>query len=665
MDDRKSRVSPGAWIRAHLIAGAALGALGTGASMIVGLDGTAGVGPLATAIALLLGAAVWTCLLGGIGLAGISLVWLERRGVVAAVASCGGLALLAFSKAVATGIRQFTGAWPDASALRIFASDPDQVFHASLVGYSSRIIVLSAASVVLAVVVVFALRLAATGEARPRPRTTLALSAAAVLGCALVLVPQSTSGLGRQIRTGSLEVTLLQSLVLPGDGAISGRSVDPRTGPPLTEGAQWQMDLAGRSGPRPNVILLMLESISHGHVGYQGYPRAVTPNLDALASRSLRFERVWATSTLSHYAQTSMLSSLHPRRTSHLNTHQALNYPRVLFHDVFHQLGYDTATVSSQNEHWGGMRRFQDTGTPTTFLDSNEHPGPHLGTGENAKLPDRVTTDVLIRWLEQPRDAPWAVYVNLQRTHHPYEPAPGWEGPYRPADPDPDRFGFLSWPEEERDVVVNRYDNALLYVDEQVGRIQEWLEHTDQLDDTLWVIAPDHGELFGEHGHVTHGTTLYDAEVRVPLLIHWPEALESGIDERPVSLLDLQPTILGLLDIPPHPAFQGHDALAPAESRGAVLATIQGIQNQDAIICWPHKLVADFNEGTTHLYDLSRDPGEMEDLWREGDPLAIALEAALVQHILGQKGYHEGPAETRQERYAPRLPECPQLAGTR
>ena len=251
------------------------------------------------------------------------------------------------------------------------------------------------------------------------------------------------------------------------------------------------------------------------------------------------------------------------------------------------------------------------------------------------------------------------MYVNLQRTHHPYDPAPGWVGPFQPAEPDPDRFGFLSWPDSERPQVVNRFDNALLYVDEQVGRIHEWLDHTDQLENTLWIIAPDHGELFGEHGHVTHGTTLYDAELRVPLLVHWPAELEARTEVQPVSLMDVLPTALGLLDVPPHPSFQGHDVLAGDPEQPAILATIQGIQNQDAIVCWPYKLVVDFNDGLSHLYDLSRDPDEQTDLWRADDPLAAALGDTLVQHILGQKDYHEGSLERRQQEFAPRIPACP------
>ena len=181
-----------------------------------------------------------------------------------------------------------------------------------------------------------------------------------------------------------------------------------------------------------------------------------------------------------------------------------LDYPRFLFHDLFHGLGYETATISSQNEEWQGMRRFETTATPTFFFHSLDHPGPHLGRGAERKLPDHLTVDRLFAWLDARRDGsegePWAAYVNFQRTHFPYELPPGYHGAHQPSDPEPSTFGFLGYPVADVPVVINRYDNALAYVDAQVGRVVEYLERTGQAERTLIAVVADHGEVLAREG---------------------------------------------------------------------------------------------------------------------------------------------------------------------
>src|SRR5690606_4975372 len=120
-------------------------------------------------------------------------------------------------------------------------------------------------------------------------------------------------------------------------------------------------------------LLVMLESVATGFVGYLGSDLGVTPNLDSLAESGLVMTRAWSTATHSNYAQMAVLSSLVPRRGLGLDTYETLHYPRVLLHDVFSKLGYAPATISSQDESWQGMHRFQDTGTPHWFADARSH----------------------------------------------------------------------------------------------------------------------------------------------------------------------------------------------------------------------------------------------------------------------------------------------------
>ncbi|KFA87183.1 hypothetical protein Q664_49555 [Archangium violaceum Cb vi76] len=600
-------------------------------------------------------------LLGGV----LTSPWLPLRGgrPVAAGLVTAGLTLTTAHHVMATGVRVLTGALPTFSGLEMFLASPSQFFHAALVGHRAEVYSLGVSALVVAALL-FLLLVRRSATQRPYPP---ALLAAVGLGGGAVLFVLATTPGFRSVGDSCPELTLLSSFGGDaGDASASARkgarpppSVPP--GPPLSAGEAWLASARAWKGPRPNVLLLLLESVPAHHLGYAGYSRAATPNIDRLASRSLRFRHVWSTAPASSYSQMALLSSLLPRRRPWLEQYERINYPRMLFHDTFHSLGYDTATVSSQNENWQGMRRFQNTGTPTFYRDSNDHPGPHMGEGDERKLPDHLTVDVFLEWLRGQSKAPWAAYVNFQRTHFPYALPPGFTGRHQPSEPNPSTFGFLHYPREELEVVLNRYDNALEYVDAQVGRLMSHLEASGQLDDTLIILSSDHGEHFYEGGRITHGKSLTDIQLRVPLLIHWPRRVASRDVDVPLSQLDVMPTVLELLGLEPHPSFQGRP-LTELERPGAphpgIFFTLHGLRLGDGVVCWPWKLTLDRSSHHYELYNLEEDPGEVRDLYSPEAPIPAALLQVLTAQLEAQLAYHS-PQGPRHERYAPRQVRCP------
>jgi choline-sulfatase len=88
---------------------------------------------------------------------------------------------------------------------------------------------------------------------------------------------------------------------------------------------------------------------------------------------------------------------------------------------------------------------------------------------------------------------------------------------------------------------------------------QPWAEHT------AIIINSDHGEAFGEHGRTRHGFELWEPLVHVPLFFHLPGVTPRRMDA-PRSMIDLPPTILELLGLPPHPGFQGKSLLPELRS---------------------------------------------------------------------------------------------------
>jgi arylsulfatase A-like enzyme len=438
-----------------------------------------------------------------------------------------------------------------------------------------------------------------------------------------------------------------------------------RLGPRRTADEPWRTSILARDVDGPNVLLLTLESLSTGHIGYLGYQRRTTPNLDRIAAKSRRMLRAWTTATHSNYAQPAILSSLFPRRGHGLDVYRRLDFPRVLPHDIFHQLGYATATISSQDENWQGMRRFQETDTPTYFWHSDDYRGPHILTSSERAVPDRVTVGKVIDWLKRQKGRPWELYVNLQSTHFPYRLPRGVRRPFQPTGPTRGPVHYLHYGQRDRRVMVNRYDNALFHMDAQVGRIHRYLEATGQLENTVWVITGDHGELFGERDVVTHGRTLLEGEARIPLLVYWPGALKPGNVYDPVSHLDIMPTVLQLVGLPPHPSYQGVSMLGGVNrSRRAVFLNIQGLRLAEAVVCWPWKLIVDRSEHAVRLYHLGEDPDEWTDLVDQEPGVAAVLVELLRKQMKSQVDYHRKKnLELRESHYAPPLLRCPELPG--
>lgn len=417
---------------------------------------------------------------------------------------------------------------------------------------------------------------------------------------------------------------------------------------------------------KPNIIYVMLESVAWKHVGFWGYPKNTTPNLDKIAAQSLVMTRAYTTATHSNYAQMAVISSLFPRRGTTLDMYHRLDYPRVLLHDIMHGLGYATATISSQDETWQGMKRFQDTGTPTFYRHSPDHQGEHINIITEEIVPDHETVRYAVDWISAHSGEPFSLYVNLQSVHFPYRIPDGAERPFLPDEPK-GTFNFVKWEPEDREAIFNRYDNALFYVDHQVGALYEALSRLGILDKTILVFAADHGELFFEHDLVTHGRSLFDSEARVPLVIHYPREIAPGRLDMPVSTLDVLPTLLDVLGLGPHPALQGESLLRLTKGhtrKSGVFMNIQGWKHLEALVCTPYKIVFDPGTEEVWLYDVMADPDELTDIADQDAERTLKLLSVLKAQIDAQERYHENSAEGRafrEERFAPRILECPAL----
>jgi arylsulfatase A-like enzyme len=416
-----------------------------------------------------------------------------------------------------------------------------------------------------------------------------------------------------------------------------------------------------------NVVVLLVESLRPDALRAFGGARDVMPEIDALARQSLRFPVAYSQATHSNYADLCPLSSQYPfRQLSHHQYPPQPDYPRVLLHDILRALDYRTAVISSQNENWGGMANYLNTGglehffhSPTagvaTVVDDEDtsFAGWVKSMGMAGKIDDRVTVDEAIRWIGS-SDRPFFVYMNLQNSHFPYRVPDGFPERFSPHEVD-FPFAFGNYPSEKVPLVVNRYHNSLAYVDAQVGRLLAFLRTTGRLDRTIFVVSGDTGQAFYEHGFAGHAGPLLEEVIRVPLAIHVP-GRQSAEVHRLAQHVDVPPTVLSLLGLPAFPGFQGTDLLAPDAPANTVYLTVQTPRaNQVGIIRDGWKLVFDYDRNRYLLYDLRTDPGERRDRSGVEHARLDLLRARLQAWVDAQLGYYRSSA-AKHRFYPPVVP---------
>ncbi len=405
----------------------------------------------------------------------------------------------------------------------------------------------------------------------------------------------------------------------------------------------------------PNVFFIMLEAIPWDHYPFTGYPReGVAPNLNALAGDSSIFPRTYATANHSSYSQPSVHSSQYPLRSRSLDQYEEVDYPKVMLFDILAAAGYQTAFVSAQNEDWLGMKRFIFANTDLQyFLHSKDELGTNIG--KESKIDDRIVCERAIEYLEhRGSEEPVFMYLNFQRTHFPYDIPEDAPRPYQPCSTDGFPFSFFNYDRAHTEEVVNKFDNAIHYVDLQVGAFIDYLKTNGLYDNSLIIVSADHGEAFYEHGYPTHSTTLYDTQMRVCTLIKQPGQTSSTTRNDPISLIDINPTILEVLGMGNHPNFQGQPILK-GPRKGPIYILSHGIVKAMGVVDYPWKYFTSESHPPC-LVNLETDPSELTDLSGQYPEKLLQLNRETERFRQQQLYYYrEMTPEERDEYYPPRL----------
>jgi arylsulfatase A-like enzyme len=285
-------------------------------------------------------------------------------------------------------------------------------------------------------------------------------------------------------------------------------------------------------------------------------------------------------------------------------------------------------------------------------IDHFATPDLYAGYPDGFSLPtaEGVTRKGLQLVDERATDEPFFLFVHYVDPHDPYLPHPGLlAGPEPPGRFDGsrtdlkalDRTPSAELTEADYDRIKYLYAGEVKYCDSWVGELLRGLEERGLRDDVLVVVTADHGEELWDHGARAHGATLYEEMIRVPLILDFPSSageLVARVD-RPVSLVDVAPTILAVAGLPPAEELRGVD-LTPlaAGARQAPRANfvysemdLDG-RSLEAVRHGDSKLIRDrgrLDVEALELYDLARDPSERCNLARQSPQEAARLQAAL------------------------------------
>jgi len=466
-----------------------------------------------------------------------------------------------------------------------------------------------------------------------------------------VVIFLTVIGLGWQlfVRPGTALVTLAKALpalraaglprTLLGD-VLARNDFTPTWGPPLISEKEYAARM-GKPDPALNVVLIFLESVPAKALGCYGRQRNVTPNIDALAAKSVLFEHCVAAASFSSYSLVSTVTSLYMLRDERNDHFRAVDFPFFSITRLMKLAGYEVALFSSGNEKFENIKVFYP---PEDFDHYFSHDTSDIPKWDSMRMDDRHAVEAFDDWLNRRNDQrPFFCMFNLQSTHFNYEVPEPWNRYYLPVPP-PYSSGnaIIYLPADLVPLMRNAYDNALHYLDHWVGRIRQLLDHKGILNNTLIVIVGDHGEGFMEHGLARHGVHVYEELVHVPLIFYAPQVLQPRRVEQTVSQLDLVPTIAAALGLKPHPSWQGQNILSNDYdgSGRPVFTVLQLTRWQEAAYLDGIKYIYDLSECNEWLFDLRRDPMERNDLTRSNPQLRKKMQDLLGRWHSRQLAYY-------------------------
>jgi choline-sulfatase len=353
--------------------------------------------------------------------------------------------------------------------------------------------------------------------------------------------------------------------------------------------------------------------------------KAKTPRFDALAAEGVRFDHATAQVPLTLPSHASIMTGTYPP------VHGLRDMGGFILEKKNATIATITQSAGFATAAFVGSRVLAK---PMGFSNGFATYDDDMGTQHEEGLlpgiyPERrasVVTDRALDWLQKNGEKKFFLWVHYYDPHAPYKP------------PEPYKHEYANDP----------YSGEIAYVDAQVGRLLDELSQQGLRSRTLIVVIGDHGESLGQHGEKTHGIFLYDATTHVPFIMAGPGVPSGQVIKHQVRSIDVMPTVLSFLNLPPGKEVQGTDLLPDiqhghepkpnnAYSETIYPRTYMGWSELRALRIDSWKLIL---APRPELYDLANDPGELKNLYGSNTAVSEQL-ARFLWDVAGEQSRDE------------------------
>ena len=411
---------------------------------------------------------------------------------------------------------------------------------------------------------------------------------------------------------------------------------------------------------RPNLIIVLVDTLRADHLGYHGYERDTSPTIDALADSSIRFMNHYSHASRTGPAVASIFTGLHPRShgvvnpLTHFDAKGTLGDEQTTLAEILSENGYDcygyVANINVKAEF--GFAQGFDT---YEWIEKRVVSG--LERAARGMIQPAIAEEISAAATAKLADRrePFFLYLHYMETHTPYAAPLRYRFKY--VDPDYDGVmtglhlqldeiiaGRLSADADDGAHLNALYDQEIRYFDDEFRKLLGFLDERGLRENTIIVFVADHGEEFFDHGSVLHGYTLYDEQLHVPCFIHDPRADSPRALDTITRHVDILPTLLELMDVPSTGDVQGR-SLAPAfrgedlpDSSTPVLAqaslrAVKTIQQQSFTLDGWKLIETMVPTPGEELYHVAEDPAESRDLLAEQPDVAARLRDEMRRFV--------------------------------
>ena len=364
--------------------------------------------------------------------------------------------------------------------------------------------------------------------------------------------------------------------------------------------------------PRPNLLLITIDTVRADRLGAYGYRSAETPAMDRLARDGVRFADATTASPLTGPAHAAILTGVYPARYGvRDNATTPMPQQAVTLAERLKTAGYRTGGFIGAfilGSEYGFAQGFDEFDARFDRFDASMK--------LQAQRPGDAVVDAAVRWLHQSSAQPFFAWVHLYDAHAPYTP------------PAPLASRFRTRP----------YDGEIAYVDRCIQRVLSVLEQQNTLDRTVVTVIADHGEGLGDHGEGEHGLFLYEPVLHIPWIVRLPgRALAGTVIGEQVRSIDVVPTVAELLGVAPPDNLDGL----------SVVAVMKGSPRRDPPPAYAETFYPRFHYGWSELrsiradgwkyidaprpelYNMKTDRAEAQNALDARGPLAAGLQADL------------------------------------